>query len=165
MARVRLANAAVGAVFVTMAMTFAAFAACSDGGEGGSSCTPGTDPEKGCGVADCQLGQNECGGAVYACDQNGRVLELGTCERSVSDAGLDGGAGGECLPGTDPVPGCGFRDCQLGKNSCGGQVFVCDMTGHVVSSGICDPPPPPPVNLDGGSGPIDAPRGMFPGAP
>jgi hypothetical protein len=117
-------------------------ASCNSGGGGGSECTPGTDPTPGCSISDCQAGTNTCGGTVYACDQAGQVIELGTCDLSHPDAGTDAGAA--CTPGVDPVPECSSVACAQGFNNCGGQVFACDSTGHVVLVGLCEPFPTVP---------------------
>jgi hypothetical protein len=111
---------------------------CDSGDGPGSECTPGKDPEPGCGLDDCRAGRNDCGGIVYACDSSGRIIELGTCDV----APHDGGPNGPCVPGSEPVPGCGVSDCQLGRNDCGGAVFICDMSGQIVQGGTCDFPMP-----------------------
>jgi hypothetical protein len=129
--------------WLALALSFS-LAACDGGAD--KECEPGSEPMPGCTLADCQLGRNECGGSVYACDNTGHVIDLGTCDRSTRDAGRDGGD--ECLPGVDPIPGCSFNACQSGHNECGGTIFFCDDSGHVAEGGVCEMFPPTVVDAD-----------------
>ncbi len=138
----RLKWCVLGPALLALAFLFAA-PACDDGG-GGPECTPGKEPMPGCGISDCQAGHNTCQGTVYGCDATSHVIELGVCDPSPHN--ID--AGGSCQPGVDPVPGCGQFDCQFG-GACGGQFFVCDMSGHVLAfpcemGGVVDAAVPAP---------------------